>query len=433
MRKFLIILLFFTPVLAMADAKVEGVRLWAAPDNTRVVFDLTDGVEHKLFTLHNPERVVIDLQAAGLEAVAEQPGATDQVLERIRSAARSNGTLRVVLDLKRKVRPKSFLLKPNAKYGHRLVVDLYVSEGQEAAPRITQAQVPPDKSQRDIVIAIDAGHGGEDPGAIGHRGTREKDVVLALARKLYQEVEAQRGMRPVMIRDGDYFIGLRKRIEKARQHRADLFVSLHADAFHDKRARGSSVWVLAPSKAQVSETAAWLAEQENASDLIGGVSLEDKDDLVKTVLLDLSQTATIVESLEAGDLVLRHLRGVGKVHKRKVEQAGFVVLKSPDIPSMLVETAFISNPSEEENLRSARHQSKMAQAIFSGIRDYFSQSQLPGTKFAANSYGNKHVIKRGDTLSGIAAQFNVSLQALRAANGLRGDTLHVGKTLDIPL
>ncbi len=352
------------------------------------------------------------------------------MIKRIRSGVRNKGQdLRLVLDLKHKVRPKSFLLKPNAKYGHRLVVDLYPA-GKKSTPTLTSRQFESRGGGRDVIVAIDAGHGGEDPGAIGYRGTLEKDVVLKVARRLKREVSRAPGMRPVMIRDGDYFVALRKRIDKARERRADILISIHADAFKDPRARGSSVYVMSADKTSTSETARLLAESENASDLIGGVTLGDKDDLVRTVLLDLSQTATIVSSLDAAGRVLKGLKRLGKVHRRQVEQAGFIVLKAPDIPSMLVETAFISNPKEERNLNNGHHQRRLAKAIFSGVRDYFQENPLPGTRLASS---NKYVIKPGDTLSEIASSFNVNLRRLRDANGLRSDTLQVGKVLRIPL
>ena len=283
---------------------------------------------------------------------------------------------------------------------------------------------------RDLVIAIDAGHGGEDSGARGKRGTHEKDVVLAIARRLARLVEKEPGMRPVLIRDGDYYIGLRQRIEKARKHRADLFISIHADAFRDRRVQGSSVFVISRSGAS-SEMARWLAARENASDLVGGVSLDDKDDLLAEVLLDLAQTATQEASNEVANRVLAEMKRVGKVHKKRVQRAGFVVLKSPDIPSMLIETAYISNPAEEKKLKSAKHQQKVANAIMAGVRSYFSANPPAGTLMAQNR-PRRHVIRRGDTLSHIAKRYGVSMKSLRTTNKLKNDRLLVGKVLAIP-
>ena len=428
----------------------KGVRLWAAPDHTRVVFDTSGTVKHKIFSLANPNRVVIDVPSANasktLVAAKNQSG----LVQGIRTARKDKDTLRIVLDLTQGAKPKSFSLKPNEKYGHRLVVDLYeqgaapvktasrapakqktvkpvsTAAASNAAPVKTSLQVA-DTPFRDLVIAIDAGHGGEDPGALGRRGTREKTVVLAIARKLAELIKKEPGMRPVMIREGDYYIGLRQRINKARKHNADLFISIHADAFRDRRAHGSSVFVLS-NRGASSEMARWLAAKENSADLAGGVSLDDKDDVLASVLLDLSQSASREASHEVASNMLGELKRVGKTHKSTVQSAGFMVLKSPDIPSILVETAFISNPTEETNLRSSKYQAKLAKAMLIGIRDYFDNNPPPGTLRVAR----KHTIKRGDTLSEIAAAYQVSLTSLRGFNSLKSDRLKVGDTLRIP-
>lgn len=422
-------LLVCTLSCALAHAaEVSGIRVWAAPDNTRVVLDLSGPVDHKLFTLTDPHRVVLDLSGVRVADRAEGLDATAGVVKRIRSGPRNGKDLRLVLDLSQQARPRSFLLKPNTEYGHRLVVDLGGSTRAGASKPVVKAAKPAVAPRsRDLVVAIDAGHGGEDPGARGPRGTREKTVVLQIAKRLEKLLQREPGFRPVMIRDGDYFIPLRKRARKAHEQRADLFVSIHADAFRDRRARGSSVYVLSQRGAS-SEMARILAETENAADLVGGVSLNDKDDLLKTVLLDLSQTASIEASMEVGENVLGQLRRLGKVHKRSVQQAGFVVLKSPDIPSILVETAFISNPGEERLLRDGKHQQKLAAAILKGIKAYFRNNPPPGTLMAQR----QHVIKRGDTLSEIAQRYDVSLKQLRVANGLKGNSLRIGDVLKIP-
>jgi len=417
-----------------APVQVQGVRLWAAPDNTRVVFDTSAAAEHRLFVLANPDRLVIDLKGARLAPDFKKRLQAAGLVKGLRTAPRNKTDLRVVLDLKRPVRPRSFVLKPNDQYGHRLVIDLHDSRlaaaGKKPKPR---KQARP--AVRDLVIAIDAGHGGDDPGARGKRGVREKDVVLGIARRLAKLVEKEPGMKPVLVRTGDYYIGLRKRIDKARRHRADLFISIHADAFRDRRVHGSSVYVLSQRGAS-SEMARWLAARENAADLVGGVSLDDKDDLLAEVLLDLAQSATIETSQGVAASVLRELRKIGKVHKRHVQHAGFVVLKSPDIPSLLVETAFISNPAEEKRLRSAAHQQKVAQAIMNGIRRYYRANPPAGTRLAmARAQAGRiqrHVIRRGDTLSHIAKRYGVSMRSLRSVNGLHGDRLLVGKVLTIP-
>lgn len=423
----------------------EKVRLWAEPDHTRVVFDTSGAVTPaKVFSLQNPDRLVIDIPAAQASTAVESATATGLVTG-VRAAKNGNSTLRIVLELKQSVNPRTFSLKPNDKYGHRLVVDLYQIDSNAGVVKavVVKNAVPgnavPEKpvvkksvadnpaALRDLVIAIDAGHGGNDPGAKGRRGTQEKTVVLAIARKLAALVEKEPGMRPVLIRDGDYYIGLRQRIDKARKHNADLFISIHADAFRDQRAHGSSVFVLS-SRGASSEMGRWLADQENAADLAGGVSLDDKDDLLAEVLLDLSQSATIEASHEVAANMLGGLKRLGKMHKSSVQRAGFVVLKSPDIPSILVETAFISNPQEENNLLSTGHQQKLAQAMLTGIRDYFGNHPPPGTHMAARKYK----VKSGDTLSEIAAVHQVSLASLRGYNGLKDDNLRVGDTLRIP-
>jgi len=422
--------------LAAGAVNFESVRLWAAPDNTRVVFDVSGPHSHKLFSLENPERVVIDVPAGRAAGTLKTGSISGGLVKAVRVGKNKPDTLRIVLDLQERTRPRSFSLKPNGRYGHRLVIDLYetgkpamatsVPPARPAGARPAVARTVP-ASVRELVIAIDAGHGGDDPGAIGRRGTREKDVVLAIARRLASLVEKEPGMRPVLVREGDYYVGLRQRINKARLHKADLFISIHADGFKDHRAHGSSVYVLS-NRGASSEMGRWLAAKENAADLAGGVSLDDKDDLLAEVLLDLSQSATMEASFEVADNMLAELKRIGKTHKSSVQQAGFVVLKSPDIPSMLVETAFISNPAEENKLRDKRHQQRLADAMLKGIRDYFGAHPPPGTLMVAQQY----VVKSGDTLSHIAQRYQVSLSSLRGYNSLKTDALKVGETLRIP-
>jgi len=420
----LIIMLLAQPVLS-DSVTVKQARLWAAPDHTRVVFDIDGSVQHSLFTLRNPDRIVIDLRNTRMSRQLTGPEYSKGLVKRIRSAVRNQKDLRVVLDLSGKVKPKSFVLKPGKNYGHRLVLDLYQSGKKKKA--VLTAKQQERKGQRDLIIAIDAGHGGEDPGAVGRGGTREKDAVFAIAKKLEQKINRAYGMRAYMIRKGDYYISLRQRTRLARRVHADMYISIHADAFRDKRAHGSSVYALSRRGAS-NEAARWLAEKENASDHIGGVSLDDKDGLLAAVLLDLSLNGTIEASVELSRYVLRELRKVGHVHKPRPQQAGFVVLKSPDIPSILIETAFISNPREERNLRSSRHQKKVARAIFNGVQQYFKKNIVPGTRLA----GRRHTIARGDTLSDIAQRYQVSLIILKRYNSLRSNHLKVGQVLRIP-
>ncbi|WP_126455895.1 N-acetylmuramoyl-L-alanine amidase [Sulfuriflexus mobilis] len=409
------------------QADVMGVRMWPAPDNTRLVFDLSGPTEHTLFTLKNPDRIVVDLQNARLRGDLPAVEGDDNPIKSLRSATRNQTDLRIVLDANQALRPKSFALKPYGEHGHRLVLDLQHIEQKRVVAKSSREPARDKKETlRDVIIAIDAGHGGEDPGARGHRGTQEKQVVLAVARKLEALVKEEPGMRPVMIRNGDYFIRLRDRINKARTARADIFISIHADAFHNPKAKGSSVYTLSRRGAS-SEAARFLAASENNADLIGGVSLDDKDDLLASVLLDLSQTASLEASLDVAGNILGGLKQLGKTHKRRVQSANFLVLKSPDIPSVLVETAFISNPEEERKLRTAAYQQRLATAMMNGIRNYFERFPPPGTRLA-----RRHTIQNGETLSGIAEHYRVSMQYLRVANNLESDNLRVGQTLRIP-
>lgn len=421
--------------LPAQQIEIRGARVWTEPDQTRLMVDTAGAISHKVFSLDNPDRLVIDIPDARLTADLPIVDAGDPLLGGVRSGIRDGNDLRLVLDLKQAVRAKSFLLEPNDQYGHRLVVDLAPAGAQGGGDQEGKASEParaaPSKL-RDILIAVDAGHGGEDPGAIGPQGTREKQVTLAIARKLAAQLEKQRGMRAVLIRDGDYFLSLRKRIALARKHQADLFVSIHADAFQSNLVQGSSVYTLSHRGAS-SEAAKWLADKENSADLIGGIDLSESDDLLATVLLDMTQNATMEHSAVAGRKVLANLEKVGKVHKGRVQQAGFVVLKSPDIPSMLVETAFISNPEEEKRLRDPGHQERLAAAIASGIRGYFQAYPPLGTRLVSSGgSGRKHVISNGDTLSEIAHKYRVSLTSLRNANRIEDDSIRVGQVLTIP-
>ena len=432
MRYFcLIALILLTFRVSAAPVNLDNIRIWAAPDNTRIVFDVSGPVEHKLEVLTNPHRIVIDIQNARLTKAPAQPSASDKYLEQIRSAMRNQNDLRVVLDLKQDVDVKSFLLPPNQRYGHRLVVDLFDPAAEQQAEVASIDRSGAYVRDKDVVIAVDAGHGGDDPGARGPHGTYEKDIVLQISRRLAEMINHERGMRAVLIRDGDYFVPLRKRINKARQQKADLFISIHADAFRDPRVAGSSVYILSERGAS-SEAARWLAEQENASDLIGGVSLGINDNVLASVLLDLSQTASLEMSIDVADRVLAGLKHVGKLHKRQVQSAGFAVLKSPDIPSILVETAYISNPSEERNLRDSHFQTKLAGAIVDGLRGYFREHAPEGTILASTASIRKHVITPGETLSEIAQQYRISMQKLRERNGLKSDLIKVGQVLSIP-
>lgn len=431
MTRLIAIFLLLLPLsLPAQEIEVSGARIWPAPDQTRLVIDTSAAAAHKIFSLDNPHRLVIDITNARLSGKLPTVSADDPLLLGLRSGAYKEGALRVVLDLKQPVRSKSFVLAPNEQYGHRLAVDLMPASGPNNGG---QTPVPSRRSPgkaRDLIIAIDAGHGGEDPGAIGPKGTREKDVTLAIARKLAARVNKERGMHAVLIRDGDYSVALGRRSVLARKQGADLFVSIHADAFHDDRVRGSSVYTLSPGGA-TSDAAKWLADRENRADLIGGIDSAGSDNVLAKVLLDMTQNATMEHSAIAAQKVLDHLKRVGAVHKPVVQKAGFVVLKAPDIPSMLVETAYISNPEEEMRLRDKAHQERLAGAILGGIKAYFQTYPVPGTLLAAGQ-PRRHVINRGDTLGDIARLYDVSLNALRDVNRLEGDHIRVGQVLTIP-
>jgi N-acetylmuramoyl-L-alanine amidase len=406
--------------LSYAQVKVSAVRVWPAADYTRVTLESPSAVEHKVFSLENPDRLVVDLEGAdvtpALMRLAALIGDKDPYVRSVRVGRFKPGTVRLVFDLKSTVKPQVFALAPVGQYSHRLVLDLYplvppdpliafldkheaqkdgASDGvatrmdtELPEPPVTPAgapvpaplarsQPPAHKpraaSNRLIVVSIDAGHGGEDPGARGRSGTNEKDVTLAIARKLKERIDREPNMRGVLTRDGDYFIPLHHRVEKARRINADLFVSVHADSFTRPEARGSSVFALS-ERGATSAAARWLAKRENEADLIGGVNLDVKDRYLKQTLLDLSQTATINDSLKLAKAVLSELGEINTLHKSSVEQAGFAVLKAPDIPSILVETAFISNPREEAKLKSDAYQTKIADAVFQGIQRYFAKN-----------------------------------------------------------
>ena len=437
-RLVLVLALLLMPLVADAATRVDGVRVWPAPDHTRLVLDTAGKVTHNIFSLKSPSRLVVDLKNTSLKADFSKLDLSGSPIRRIRSAPRNGSDLRIVLDLEGDVKPRSFQLDPNDQYGHRLVIDL-IKEGGQAQAKPARPTVTQDSAgKRDVIVVVDAGHGGEDPGAIGARGTREKDVVLKMAKTLAKLIDDQPGYTARLTRTGDYYIGLRNRTLLARKHNADLFVSIHADAFRTQKPQGASVFALS-QRGATSETARWLAQSENRSDLSGGVSLDGRDDMLAGVLLDLSMTASINASLGVGSSVLNKLGGVAKLHKSGVEQAAFVVLKSPDIPSILVEAGFISNPHEEQKLSSSSYRSKLAAAIMKGIDEYFRKTPPPGTLLAwqkqqreGGSKVSHYRIRRGDTLSDVARENRISVSRLMQYNGLRDDRVIVGQTIRIP-
>jgi N-acetylmuramoyl-L-alanine amidase len=387
-------------------ATVASARIWPAQEYTRLILESPSPIAHQMMLLKDPQRLVLDLEGVEpdgeLGQLVQRLRPNDPHIQSIRLSQFRPGIVRIVLDLKDEVQPQIFALTPVGEYGHRLVLDVYpltppdplmtLLEGETKGSRSSALDAPPDKpatrdsdkatrdrpkaapaSRRPIIVALDPGHGGEDPGAIGRRGTREKNVTLAIARKIRALIDREPGMRTMLTRDDDYFVPLNVRVEKARRVRADLFVSIHADAFTTPNARGSSVFALSEHGA-TSSAARWLAQRENDADLIGGVNLDNRDPILAKTLLDLSQTAQINDSLRVGRSVLDGIGAINPLHKGSVEQAGFAVLKAPDIPSILVETAFISNPDEELKLRSDRHQQQFATSIVGGIKRYFAQN-----------------------------------------------------------
>jgi len=441
-RLIFLLLLTCLPGMALAGATVEDIRLWSEDGRTRVVLDMSRPAQHKIFTLRGPDRLVVDLADSRLaDRLSRLPAGG--AIRSIRSGVRANGQLRVVFDLNRAVRSRSFTAAPNAEYGDRLVIDLQ----EEGSSRTVRRAADGNSAGRDIVVAIDPGHGGHDPGAIGKARTREKDVALAVSKALAKRINAEPGFKAILVRDKDVYVDHRDRMEVARKGKADLFVSVHADAVSDRRANGASVYVLS-LKGASDEAAKRLAERENAStsNRVGGVSLAGRDPVLASVLLDLSQNAALSASLDVGADVISELARVGKVHRRKVQQAGFLVLKSPDVPSILVETAYISNPDEEQRLRSPAHQDKIATAILRGVKKYFNENPPPNTQIALNQRRNSqpsrqaaatrqvsHVITRGDTLSEIAERYNVSMSVLRSTNKLSSDQVRIGQRLTIPV
>jgi N-acetylmuramoyl-L-alanine amidase len=425
-------ILLALPLVADA-ATVEDIRIWSENGRTRIVLDLNKSSEHNIFTMRGPDRLVIDLKNSRLGNALKQMPAGSGSIRAIRTGVRANGQLRVVLDLNEAVRSRSFSAGGNDRYGDRLVIDLQREGSSQPVKRASEENV----RGRDIVIVVDPGHGGRDPGAVGRGKTREKDVALAVSRALASRINRESGMKAILVRDGDYLVEHRDRMEIARRNKADLFISIHADAVDDRRAKGASVYALS-LKGASDEASKRLAQRENASSYVGGVSLADKDPVLASVLLDLSQNATLGASLDVGSSIIGQLARLGPVHRKTVQQAGFLVLKSPDVPSILVEMAYISNPKEEKKLKDKKHQGRLADAILVGIRSYFYANPPPETQLALDLRQKprkqvRYVIARGDTLSEIAERYAVSMSEIRTANNLAGNQVRVGQTLQIPV
>jgi len=427
--------------ISLFAAEVEEVRVWRAPDHTRLVFDLSESVDFNLFTLPAPDRIVIDIKNSTLTGSLTELDLSDSPVIKIRSGKRDKNTLRIVLDVRSAVEPSSFILAPNTDLGHRLVVDLY--DAAPALPTVTTTAVtPPPKAsdKRDIVIAISAGHGGEDPGALStDKRIKEKNITLAISRALFARFNSMSGYKPVMIRDSDYYVKLKRRPQIARDNRADLFIAIHADWYRNSQARGLTLYALSGDRAD-RENARIVAEKENQADLLGGVggdlSLDVLDDDVALTLVSLQMAWSMEQSLIAGTQVLASLDGITRLRRKKVQQASLQVLNSPDIPSILIETGYLTNPAEARRLNTPEFQQRMSHAIAQGVVNYFYDAPPDDSLIAWQKQNGivpgSYTVKRGDSLSVISQRFGVSLAGLKAGNKLSSNTIHVGQVLTIP-
>ncbi len=442
------------------DNKIESIRLWHSREKTRVVLDVSENIQHTMFSLKNPDRLVVDIENAALQTKLPNIEASNSHIVNLRSGIPQKNVLRLVLELSKPMQANAFVLTPNELYGYRLVIDLIDqqatssqantnSDGMpeatttaDTAPQTPQIILEAPKQARKLTIAIDAGHGGEDPGALGHRGSREKEITLTISKHLKKILDNDPRMQAFLVREGDYYVDLSRRRTLARERNADIFISIHADAFDKKSANGLSVFALS-QRGATSAMARALAKKQNAADLIGGVSLADKDQVLAQVLVDLSMTNTISESVNLGGRVLKELSNVGRLHSKRVEQASFAVLKSPDIPSILVETGFITNLNEEKRLRTTKYQKKIARAIHTALGDYFeqtpyySQASYSSPKLAgannssANARPRTHTVKRGDSLSSIALTYSMTVKELKKINKLKSNVAVLGRKLKV--
>ncbi|MXR69720.1 AMIN domain-containing protein [Shewanella sp. JBTF-M18] len=429
-KRLLLIALLCIPSMAYSANKLEGVRIWAAPESTRVVFDLREPPKYSHFTLTSPYRLVVDLTTTATGLNLSKIQNNSKLVKRVRiSKPPKKGTLRLVIDLVKPAKANLFALSPTAPYGNRLVVDL---EGGNQSPK--KVKVEPEQALRDIIVAIDAGHGGDDPGSIGPSGTYEKKVALQIAKKVEAKINATPGMRAIMTRSGDYFVNLNKRSEIARNSKADLLVSIHADAFTSPQPRGASVWVLSMRRAN-SEIGRWLEQKEKHSELLGGageiIQNADNEQYLAMTLLDMSMDRSMAISHNIAGDVLSNLGKVTRLHKHKPEAASLAVLKSPDIPSILVETGFISNHREERLLNQRDHQNNIAKAVHKGVVRYF-ENNPPAHTLMASKRGIKHKVVAGESLSVIAHRYQVSVASIKKANKLKSNTVYIGQKLIIP-
>ncbi|MBB1435833.1 N-acetylmuramoyl-L-alanine amidase [Pseudoalteromonas sp. SG43-6] len=423
-----------------AQNTINSVRVWPSPDSTRVVFDLTDKPDFSYFMLKNPLRLVVDLE--NTDKIKDLPTipSKHQIVSKLRySKAKSSQGVRFVFELTGAVKPVIFALAPTGPYKNRLVVDLYDKNQAEpvAATSNTGVKKRELNQQRDIIIAIDAGHGGEDPGSIGPSGTYEKDITLQIAKRLERMIDAERGMISRMVRSGDYFVKLNTRTSRARQKKADFLVSIHADAFTSPQPNGASVWVLSLRRAN-SEIGKWIEDKEKHSELLGGAAGVIKDTAsekyLAQALLDMSMDHSMKTGFSVAEGMVQELKKVAKLHKKEPQAASLAVLKSPDIPSILVETGFISNPREEKLLKSANHQERLAKAIFTSIKSYYLKNPPDDSLFASlkSQYPTKHKVRPGESLSLLASRYGVSVGKLKQVNQLKSNTLFIGQELDIP-
>ena len=432
---FLLFILFFS-VISNAANRIDGVRVWPAPENTRVVFDLKNKPDYSYFTLDKPQRLVIDFKSSENAIALKNIAKNDKRITRIRtSQSKNKKTTRIVLELATKYKTAIFPLTPAGQYGHRLVVDLHDKEPIKKAKPVQQS-TKYEQQQRNVIIGIDAGHGGEDPGSIGPKGTHEKKVTLAIAKKLQKLINAEKGMSAIMIRTGDYYVGLDRRTELARKERVDFLVSIHADAFRTPQPNGASVWVVSNRRAE-SELSRWLDNRQRNSELLGGgggVIKTTTDDNLALTLADMSREHSLDVSIGVSKNVISQLKKVTKLHKKSTQYKSLAVLKASDIPSILVETGFISNHKEERNLTSGSHQTKLAKALHSGIKQYFIEHPLSGSYFASltSKAALKHKVRSGESLSVLAKRYNVSVTQLKTLNKLNSNVVRIGQTLKIP-
>ncbi|MBJ7266323.1 MULTISPECIES: N-acetylmuramoyl-L-alanine amidase [Idiomarina] len=433
MQRFWVFLFACVPLWAWADNSVDSVRVWPSPDKTRVVFDLSDTPDYSYFTLYQqkPYRLVIDFNNTSLKADLNNLGKDSLLVDKIRTSSPKNSrSTRIVIELDSKSDANLFTLPANDSYKDRLVVDLPGKSIERSGPAKSVSEL----KDRRVTVAIDAGHGGDDPGSIGPRGTYEKHVVIRIARALAKLINDDPGMQAYLIRTGDYYVGLNERPQKAWDVKADFFVSIHADAFRTPQPNGASVWVLSKRRAD-SEVGRWLENREQQSELLGGVtdilSKNGHEPYLAETLLDMSMDSSIAGAYSAAKHIIDEMAGVTKMHKKTPQAASFAVLKSPDKPSLLVETGFISNPREEQLLTSNAHQQKLARALYNGIRRYFVSNPIDNT-YLANQSSFTYTVKSGDSLSVLAQRYNTTVKAIKSENSLASNTLKIGQKLTIP-